>query len=188
MRYVIAQDWLELRLGWNYASESMNGLRADGAEDVYLGAKLGLTAQDGFLPEMALVPQMTVPTGATAFTANELLPGVNWLYGWDINDFVSTAGSTQFNRAIDEGTGRAYTEWAQSWTVGYSLTDRVGAYTEWYGFFPHSSDTAKPEHYFNGGFTFLLTDDIQWDVRAGVGLNDAADDGFVGTGLSIRFR
>lgn len=188
LRYVIAQDWLELRLGWNYASESMNGLRADGAEDVYLGAKLGLTAQDGFLPEMALVPQMTVPTGATAFTANELLPGVNWLYGWDINDFVSTAGSTQFNRAIDEGTGRAYTEWAQSWTVGYSLTDRVGAYTEWYGFFPHSSDTAKPEHYFNGGFTFLLTDDIQWDVRAGVGLNDAADDGFVGTGLSIRFR
>lgn len=64
----------------------------------------------------------------------------------------------------------------------------MGAYTEWFGFFPHSSEAAKPEHYFNGGLTFLLTDDIQWDVRAGVGLNDAADDSFFGTGLSIRFR
>jgi len=27
---------------------------------------------------------------------------------------------------------------------------------------------------------------VQWDVRAGVGLNDAADDYFVGTGLSVR--
>jgi hypothetical protein len=135
---------------------------------------------------MALVPQMTVPTGANAFTADEVLPGVNWLYGWDINDFLSTAGSTQFNRVIDE-TGGSYTEWAQSWTVGYSLTDQVGAYTEWFAFFPHSADTAQPEHYFDGGFTYQFSNDIQWDIRAGVGLNDAADDYFVGTGLSIRF-
>lgn len=52
----------------------------------------------------------------------------------------------------------------------------------------HSSDAEKPQHYFNGGLTFLVNDDIQWDVRAGKCLNDAADDYFVGTGLSIRFK
>ena len=95
-------------------------------------------------------------------------------------------GSTQFNRTLDDVTGDAYTEWAQSWTVGYSLTERVGAYTEWFAFFPHSADTASPEHYFNGGFTFLLNDDVQWDIRSGVGVSGAADDYFVGTGLSLR--
>lgn len=143
MRYGIAHDWLELRLGWNYAHESVSGLSMDGSEDLYLGVKFGLTSQEGWFPEMAVIPQTTVPTGARNFSAGEVLPGVNWLYGWDINDFLSTAGSTQFNRAIDD-TGIAYTEWAQSWTVGYSLTERVGAYTEWFAFFSHGADAAKP--------------------------------------------
>ncbi len=131
---------------------------------------------------------MTVPTGYDAFSADEVLPGVNWLYGWDINDFLSTGGSTQFNREIDETTSASYTGWAQSWTIGYSLGDKLAAYTEWFAFFPNSADTAKPEHYFDGGFTYLISNDIQWDIRAGVGLNEAAGDYFVGTGLSIRFH
>ncbi|MBD3675655.1 MAG: transporter [Planctomycetaceae bacterium] len=188
LRYGVLADWLELRVGWNYANETTNGLDFHGSEDLYLGFKLGLTPQEGILPEMALIPQMTVPTGASAFTANEVLPGANLIYGWEINDFLSTAGSTQFNSAIDDGSGGTYTEWAQSWTVAYSLSDEWGAYTEWYAFFPDSADTAQTEHYFNGGFTFLISNDIQWDIRAGTGLNDAADDFFVGTGLSIRFQ
>lgn len=159
-----------------------------GADDLYLGFKIGLTPQDGIRPEMSLIPQMTVPSGAAAFTSDEALPGVNWIYGWEINDFISTAGSTQFNRSIDDGSGNAYTEWAQSWTVAYGLGDRLGAYTEWFALFPHSADTADPEHYFNGGFTYLINDDMQFDVRAGTGLNGAADDYFVGTGLSIRLK
>jgi hypothetical protein len=53
---------------------------------------------------------------------------------------------------------------------------------------PCSADTNHTEHYFNGGFSLRLTNDIQWDFRAGVGLNDAADDFFTGTGLSVRFK
>lgn len=188
LRYGILEDWLELRVGWNYTDETTNGFDVSGSEDLYLGFKIGLTPQEGILPEMALIPQMTVPTGASAFTANKVLPGANLIYGWEVNDFLSTAGSTQFNRAIDDGSGSTYTEWAQSWTVAYSLSDEWGAYTEWFAFFPDSADTAQTEHYFNGGFTYLLSDDIQWDIRAGTGLNDAADDFFVGTGLSLRFR
>lgn len=188
LRYGILEDWLELRLGWNYADETTNGLNLNGSEDLYLGFKIGLTPQEGILPEMALIPQMTVPSGASAFTANEVLPGVNLIYGWEVNEFLSTAGSTQFNRAIDDGSGRTYTEWAQSWTVAYSLSEEWGAYTEWFAFFPDSADTARTEHYFNGGFTYLLSDDIQWDIRAGKGLNGPADDYFVGTGLSLRFK
>lgn len=188
LRYGILVDWLELRVGWNDASEEATGVTVDGSEDLYLGFKIGLTPQAGILPEMALIPQMTVPTGHDTFSADEVLPGVNWIFAWEINDFISTAGSTQFNRAVDDVTGDTFTEWAQSWTVAYSLSDQWGAYTEWYAFFPHSADTAQVEHYFNGGFTYLVSNDVQWDIRAGTGLNGAADDFFVGTGLSIRFQ
>jgi hypothetical protein len=30
---------------------------------------------------MALFPQVTIPTGGSAFTDDQVLPGVNWLYG-----------------------------------------------------------------------------------------------------------
>ena len=188
LRYGLLKDWLELRVGWNYASQSHDVTSVQGSEDLYLGFKIGLTPQDGILPEMSVIPQMTVATGHDSFTSDRTLPGVNWLYGWDINDFLSAAGSTQWNRAVDESTGTLYSELAQSWTFGYSLSDNVGAYTEWYAFFPSGADTQQTEHYFNGGFAFLLTNDVQWDIRAGMGLNDAADDFLVGTGLSIRFR
>jgi hypothetical protein len=187
-RYGIFTDWLELRIGQSIASEATGPQGVTGAEDLYLGFKIGLTPQEYWLPEMAIIPQMTVPTGHRAFTADEILPGFNWVYAWQITDRVSTAGSTQFNRAIDDGTNEAYTQWAQSWTIGGALTDTIGVYTEWYALFPHSADTAKPEHYLNGGFTYLFTNNVQWDIRAGVGLNAAAADYFVGTGLSIRFQ
>lgn len=191
-RYGVLEDWLEFRFGVfpTTAETSMLGTttRTSGTEDVYLGFKLALTPQDGILPEMALIPQMTVPTGSPAFTSDRVLPGVNWIYAWEINDCVSTAGSTQFNQAIDGSTGGEYTEWAQSWTLAYTLTDELGAYTEWYALFPTREDTEDTQHILNGGFTYLLSDDVQWDIRAGLGLNDAADDFFVGTGLSIRFK
>lgn len=55
-----------------------------------------------------------------------------------------TAGSAQVNREVDGGGD--YAERAQSWTVGYGLTDRVGAYTEWFVLFPQGATEARAEH------------------------------------------
>jgi len=192
-RYGIFADWLEFRLQVLPVSQTSStgagpSTTTSGVGDLYLGAKIGLTPQEGLWPEMALVPQMTVPSGSRAFTNNEVLPGVNWLYGWDVNDFLALGGSTQFNNRIDGGTGETYTEWAQSITVVYSLTEKVGAYTEWFMLSPTGADTEQVEHYIDGGFTYLLSNDVQFDVRAGYGLSSAADDFFAGTGLSIRFK
>lgn len=68
------------------------------------------------------------------------------------------------------------------------MSDNLGAYTEWFALIPSGADTTKTQHFFNGGFTYLINNDVQFDIRAGVGLNDAADDYFVGTGLSFRFQ
>jgi hypothetical protein len=191
MRAGMFADWFELRVGWNYgaSAETVFGAGDEnlaGADDLYLGFKLALTPQEGCLPETGVIVQMTVPTGSPEFTAHEVLPGVNYLYAWDVNDFFSVAGSTQANRAIDPNGEEFFVEFAQSLTTGYSLTDRWSAYAEWFMFAPAGAETAQNQQYFNGGFTYLITDNIQWDIRAGVGLNEAADDFFTGSGLSVR--
>jgi len=189
-RIGILAEWLEFRIAYNYATVSEDfgpgpGIDTSGSEDLYLGFKLGLTPQEGILPEMALMPQWTVPSGADAFTAGEVLPGVNWLYGWDINDRFSTAGSTQINKAIDD-LDEVYYELAQSWTIGMTFTERWGGYTEWFVLAPSGSDVARTQHYLNGGFVFPVTNDLQFDIRAGVGLSDASDDFFAGAGIVVR--
>jgi hypothetical protein len=191
LRVGVLADWLELRIAYTYLEEttSTTGVgrsTINGSDDLYLGMKLGLTGQAGILPEMALVPQMRVPSGSSEVSAGEVLPGANWLYGWDVTDFIATGGSTQANRRRDDVTAEPYLEFAQSWTINYALADRVGAYTEWFCLAPDGADTNHNENYFDGGFTFRPTNDIQFDVRAGVGLNDAAADMFSGVGLSFR--
>lgn len=191
-RYGVLEDWLELRLGVFPFSETQSAtapkIKNSGVEDLYLGVKLGLTPQEGIWPEMALVPQMTVPTGHDSVTAGTCRAGINWLYGWDVTDFIAIGASTQFNTAIDDETFKRYTRWNQAITVNYNLSKKVGAYTEWFAFFPAGADTARVEHYADGGITYRPTPDMQFDVRAGIGLSEASADYFVGTGYSIRIK
>ena len=163
-----------------------SGASDTGIEDLYLGAKLHLTRQAGRLPALALLPQMTLPTGSTLFSAGRALPGVNLVYSWDVAGGLSLAGSTQVNLAAADGDD-SYPEWAQSAVAGTGLGTRGSVYGEWYAFLPTRTDAPK-EHYLNAGLTWLTADDSQWDVRVGVGLNDAAEDFFAGVGAAIRMR
>lgn len=184
-------DWFEFRIAYNVptsrtAASHLPGISLGGSDDLYLGLKLGLTPQEGFLPEMALVPQMTVPTGHPDLTAGMVLPGMNWLYAWDITDEWSIGGSTQINKSVDDA-GLAHYEIAQSLTIGVGLTEKVGMYTEWFVLAPSGARDVRTQHYLDGGFTYSVTNDLQLDVRAGVGLSGGSDDFFAGTGFVRRF-
>lgn len=191
LRIGVLAEWFEARVGWNYGETgetTLGGSRFAGAgsDPLYLGVKLALTGQEGLLPEMGLMPQLTIPTGDDEETGDESLPGLGWLYGWDINDWLSFGGETQANRALETHSKRPYLEVAQSLTVGYELHDRVGAYTEWYVIAPDGAERVHTQNYFNLGTTFLVNDNLQLDIRYGVGLNEAADDYFSGAGFAWR--
>ena len=189
VRAGVAADWLELRVAASPVTRvdsEGSGASDTGIEDLYLGAKLELTRQAGRLPALALLPQMTLPTGSTLFSEGRALPGVNLVYSWDVPGGLSLAGSTQVNLAVADGDD-SYPEWAQSAVAGAGLGTRGGVYGEWYAFLPMGAD-APQEHCFNAGLTWLTADDSQWDIRVGVGLNDAAADFFAGVGAAIRMR
>lgn len=178
-------DWFEFRLGQNLSSLHTRGVETTGFDDLYFGAKLGIVPQHGILPEVALIPQMTLPTGAKAFGSKHVLPGLNLLYAWSLSDDSYLGASTQFNRADEQDD--LYSEWAQSLTVGTTLNQNWGCYAEWFAFFPNHSRLVNDEHHFNTGLTYLLSNDIQADIRAGTGLNELFEQVFVGIGLSVRF-
>jgi hypothetical protein len=186
LRFGVVANWLELRMSVSPVSE-LSTVTHSGTQDMYLGTKLWLVQQQDWLPEVAVMPQMTVPTGTSSFTAGQVLPGVNLLYSWDITGNLALAGSTQYNRALDD-TESNYDEWAQSVTVGRSLSDNFGMYLEWFSFFPSGGLSASTEHYMNCGLTYLWNEDIQFDLRIGKGLNDASDDYFTGAGVAFRFH
>lgn len=186
-------EWFEFRLAYNYLNENATDAggaqtRFRGSDDLYLGAKLWLTEQQGWLPEMVLMPQMFVPSGADDFSNEQVLPGVNWLYSWEINETVVLAGSTQIN-AVRDATEHTFVEMAQSVALGISLSDQLSAYAEYFGFYPTGAIEADlgALHFFNSGLTYLVNNDLQLDWRIGFGLNDDADDLFTGVGLSARF-
>ena len=85
-----------------------------------------------------------------------------------------------------------YWEWAQSLSCGLAVGGRAGIYGEWYAFVPRGLDVPaghapeRTEHYFNSGLAWLATEDLQWDVRVGLGVNDAAEDIYVGAGVVWR--
>ena len=82
-----------------------------------------------------------------------------------------------------------HTAWAQAFTTGISLTDKLGMYLESFGIFPSGAKApdAGPEYYADGGFTYRITNNFQLDIRAGVGLNRHADDFFAGSGFAVRY-
>lgn len=191
VRMGVLAEWFEARLGWNYSAAANTEFGAgksddSGSEPLYLGVKLALAGQEDFLPETGLVVQTSVPTGPTNVSGDETLPGVAWLYGWDLNDWISLGGMSQGNRALDSQTSKPYFEYSQSWSVGYDLSEQLGAYTEWYVIAPDGADFDPCQNYFDAGFTYLLSDNLQLDIRYGVGLNEGADDYFAGAGVTWR--
>lgn len=191
LRYGALAEWLEFRVQGNYLDQSpVSGERpssTSGAEDLLLGLKVALTPQAGLLPEMALVPQITVPTGGGEITAGETLGGVHWCYGWDVEGFGSIGGGTRVFRRLDDQTDEPYLEVAPSAVAFYDLSESITPFAEWYALFPSAAETEETEHYLQSGTVLLLTKGVQLDVRAGLGLNAAADDFFAGTGLAVRF-
>ncbi|MCS7047404.1 MAG: transporter [Gemmataceae bacterium] len=184
-------DWLELRIGQNLGvrSERSSALqrRDSGAEDLYLGLGVGLTEQKGVFPESRVNLQARVPTGCDAFNDRHFLPGMNFLYGWDVIDDQFTIGaSTAWNRQRDD-TGQPYIEFSHAVTTGIALTKKLSMYLETFAFFPVGADTALPQYYADGGFTYRVNPDWQLDLRAGVGLNRHADDFFTGAGMVVRY-
>ena len=183
----------ELRLewpGWIEAEGRGAGgeSRVSEAADPELGVKVALASAHGARPDMVLIAHVSLPVGgepvgspradpsfrlSVAHTLSDRV-GLGWNAGWEAASFRDVNGDVH-----------TLTRFVYTACLGFDLSARWGAYTEFFGDLP-AGDSAPAAHAFDGGVTFLVTPRVQLDLSAGVGLNARAPDRFVGVGISFR--
>ena len=191
VRAGVLQEWFELRVQYNafseYATSQAGSSFQRGSDDLYLGAKVGLAAQAGILPELTIFPQMRVPTGSPAYTADEVLPGMNFVYAWRVGERLEIECNTNVNRRRNPAAAGYYTEYLQTFNFEYDLSRRVMLFNEFVVFAQVGGVGVPQQAYSHGGLHYFLLPNLQVDVHAAVGLNEAAADFFGGSGLSWRW-
>lgn len=184
---------VEARIGagsYNRIDTGVSGAdRITGFEDPSLGMKIGLTPGDPDLlppgrPMMALILATSIPAGDDELTADEWVPEAKLALSWDLTPRVSLGSNVNYAYAVD-GDERFH-QLSGSLTSGVSLTDRLGAFVEYFGF-TEETDGGPDTHYLDGGVTFGVSSDLQLDARIGFGLNDPSPEWFAGVGAVVRF-
>ena len=190
---------VEIRVGlpaWISESETTLGgeFDRDGIGDGEIGFKWAF----GSGPvQTALLGGLSVPIGEDDFSTERFDPSVRFLLAHDVTDRVSfgyNLGLAWVTEDVDGGAGAGpaggafrdtQVEAPYTFAIGFGLTDQVGAFVESFGAIG-ISDVRPSTHSVDGGLTLLLSDGVQLDLSGGVGLNDAAEDWFLGSGISLR--
>jgi hypothetical protein len=191
LRVGIFANWSEFRIGQSFLNERRTGaegtISANGAQDIYLGVKLALAEQKGLLPTIALIPQMTVPTGSREVTAGRALPGLNIDCSWEVVKNFFSVELLVANNLVQDDLGSARHELATGLTAGFQLTKNLEAFAEWDAFYPTKGiGSAGPRHYAVGGLVYFITPNLAVDARAGFGLNERSNTFLAGVGFAVR--
>lgn len=184
VRYGLLQN-LELRLGWDFVEgiTKINGTALDdvksGLNPLLFGFKTTIAQENGLMPEIGFLGHLYMP-----FTA-----GLDYKPETTGVDFRFSFAHTLSEKAsIAYNLGAAWRddspEAAYLYTVayGYSITDKLSAYTELYGDFPENS---KANHLWDAGFTYLISNNVQLDATVGSSITKGQDL-LLSTGVSFR--
>jgi Putative MetA-pathway of phenol degradation len=134
-------NWFEFRVGQNFLTQKRNlfgvTTTATGAQDLYLGVKFALTEQKRFVPEIAVIPQMTVPTGSSSATAGRTLPGVNVDGTWEIARNRYGVEFVIGNNVVSDDPQHSHFELDTGFTNVFQVTRKLEAFAEWDAFYPN---------------------------------------------------
>ncbi len=184
-------DWMEVRLGvHSYQWVRGRGQSARGIQDSSVGVKLVVVESSGSLgfgiPQVAVLASTTLPTGNSLGSQQMLQPEFRLAVAWDLTDRLALGTNVAYAYPNDILVDERFHQGGATLSLGYSLTERMGAYFEYFGVHPIIKD-GPDEGFLNGGMTFLVTGDFQLDARLGYGLNGLDDDLFIGLGSAVRW-
>ena len=179
-------DRAELRLGTDgFVSQHGAGLRASGAGDMEVGAKVRLFDQSVAGLDIAIIPAISLPTGSDSQSSGGADPSVKVTWARTLPHDLGLTGNVNV-ASLTEGATR-FRQQAFSVSLGRALFAGWGGFVETYGFSPmaRGSDAGL---IVDGGITRPAGANLQFDVEAGRGLTADAPDWFFGVGMAIRGR
>jgi hypothetical protein len=176
----------ELRIGINsYSLSRSPGANLSGFQDASLGFKIKLlegAAKYGLgIPHIALLGGTTLPLGSDDFGEDEWQSDVKLAAAWDLSERFGLSSNVNFSSLSEDGD--RFNQFSGSIAIGYALTEKTGCYLEYYGFVPDTENSSNT-NFFNGGFTHLVSENFQLDIRGGIGLNGIEPEYFAGIGAA----
>ena len=170
----------ELRLITELENESVNADNYFGLRPILIGCKIKICEEDGLIPKTAFIGHLSIPKAAserykTDFYAPE--------FRFTMQHSLSENWSLSYNLGSEWDGFLAEPTFIYTLTTGYSITEKLGSYAELFGFAPQN-DIAY--HHFDGGFTYLISQNFMVDLSSGVGLTENAPDYYTALGFSFR--
>jgi len=185
LRYGLLDNF-ELRLGTAYSRSELHhdaknlDSIATGFDPLVVGMKILIVEEDGWIPRMAFLGSIVLPeTGSKDLRLRNYATGFRFAGEYTLAEWVSFGCNLgmDWNGEVAEPAGY------YSAVFGFSLLSWMNAFIESYAYFPKGFE---PDHRLDGGFTFPVRHNLQFDVSAGVGLSRISPDYFVAAGFAWR--
>lgn len=183
IRYGILES-VELRLGAEYLgiNDEVNDTKINGLAPVTIGTKVQVIEYSKIFDQLGFITHLQFPKlSSPDFEAKNIAPVILVAASNDITENISTG----YNLGVEWDGFTTTANGIYSVALGYSIKDNIGVFGEFYGNFPEGNN--KADIRFDTGITYLVLDNIQFDLSGGIGLNEAAPDFFIGAGFSGRF-
>lgn len=156
-----------------------NYTKIKGFSPLALGVKIKLAEAKSFWPQAAFIGHINLRSGSETFEPSYTAADFRFTFAHDLSDKLALS----YNLGAEWDGETPDAAFLYTLSLGYSISDRVGAFIEGYSFFP---ENAKADNRADAGVTVLITPVVQWDISGGIGLSQNAPDAFISTGLSVR--
>ena len=149
-----------------------------GVGNLTVGTKIDITTEKGVRPEIAILVHFTFPTGGHEISPDRFIFNSSLSFSHTLSEKFSLGYNLGWFSGDDNKNGNGFYTLA----IGYGISPKFGVFIEGYGFFPNlDSATISVD----GGFTYLLKPNMQFDISAGKGIT--FNTYFISFGFSVLF-
>ena len=184
-RYGLLHNF-EIRLGLEYLGDKTEiintGLETKtyGLSPLYAGFKTKIADEDGCKPEIAFLGGLILPfTAHEDYKSSYTAADIRFSFAHTLSDRLSLG----YNLGAQWDGETAVPGYFYSAALGAGITEKIGFFLESYGLIYEEGDA---EHMLDAGITYLALSNLQFDISAGIGINEQAIDNFISFGLSYR--
>ena len=175
-------EHFELRLITEFTMEENDSDKISGINPVLVGFKARLIEEKGIIPTTSFIGHLGLPKlASTDLKAIYYSPE----FRFTMQHTLSERQTLSYNLGAEWDGFSAEPTFIYTLTTGYSFTEKIGGYIEFFGFIPQ---IGKPDHRFDGGLTYLFNPNHRLDISAGFGLSKISPEYYVALGYSFRFK
>lgn len=178
-KYGVTENF-ELRLITEFTIDKTDISTTSGINPILIGCKIKIADEKGIFPKTSFIGHISIPNMASKeFKTDYFAPEFRFVMQHTLTEKVSFS----YNLGAEWDGFSPEPTFIYTVATGYSITEKWGSYIEIFGFAPQNQ-TAY--HSFDGGCTYLISQNFMVDLSAGVGITQNAPNHYWALGFSFR--